>query len=54
LLASYTNNSAMNLQGAAYAYAIASVQGVAGVVPEPATAGLMLLGLAGLLCRKRG
>jgi hypothetical protein len=54
LLASYANNSAMNLQGAAYAYAIASVQGVAGVVPEPATAGLMLLGLVGLLCRKRG
>lgn len=49
LLVSLSNESAQDqLMGTAYAYSVSSVQGVATAVPEPASAGLLLAGLAGL------
>jgi hypothetical protein len=53
--ASYSNPASQYLEGAAFAAAFASAQGVAGVVPEPTSAGLLLAGLVGLgtLTRRR-
>ncbi|KQV48232.1 hypothetical protein ASC95_19980 [Pelomonas sp. Root1217] len=52
---SYSNPASQYLQGSAFAAAYASAQGVASAVPEPASAGLLLAGLASLsaLTRRR-